>query len=65
MTKQTKKQIISLALTFASTFLVTIGVGFESVTVDTIELSVIGAIFVAGLRAGLKMIFLKFVSNEN
>ena len=65
MTKKTKKQLISLALTFASTFLVTIGIGFESVTVDTIELSVIGAIFVSGVRAGLKALLFHFVQNEN
>lgn len=63
MELKTKKQLTSLALTFLSTFLATIAVGFENVNAETIELSVVGAVLVTGLRAGLKSIFLYIASD--
>lgn len=63
MTKETKKQITSLSLTFLATFLATLSVGFESVNPETLELSVLGALIVTAVRAGLKSLLLKLVGN--
>ena len=63
MKLETKKELISLLLTFVATFLTTLTVGFEHVTVENFNLSLVGSSLVTALRAGLKALFLKFVSN--
>lgn len=65
MKLETRKQLTSLALTFVSTFLAALVVGFENVNPETLELSVVGALIVTGARAGLKALFLKYIADGN
>lgn len=61
MKLETKKQITSLALTFLATFLATLAVGLENLSVESLEVSAFVSISVTALRAGLKVLFLKFI----
>jgi len=57
-----KRYVISSAITFFATFLLTVSLAINQFSWETVSIGAIGGALMAGVRAGLKAVIEMFVS---
>lgn len=54
ISKTTKRHLVSASITFISAFLLSLSLSIQTLSMESITLSLIGSILITGVRAGIK-----------